>query len=176
MAGSRNFRRRRGASGTRARVSWQNIGFAFTLGTLGVLVVADLTPEVLTLEDHDGTATAKRMIISFQATQITEIANVPQEFGFGIMVQTRAAFDALTFTRPLSGSQQGQDWYYWTARNTFRESADVNPHTNWEVDIQTMRKLRSGYSLVMVAEPVVANTSVINLQISTRVLWSVQVG
>jgi len=86
-------------------------------------------------------------------------------------VSTRSNILLTNFLAPLANL--GQDWYYWTGRSTFRD-ANVSPNRNdWEIDIRSKRRLRAGYGLVMVMEPLGANSSNIIVTAGVRNLWAI---
>jgi len=175
MTTRRNFRSRRRGSGTRPKLTWENFALTFTLGTAGVLVFVDLTPVPLRLsvsEDRHGTAVLQRTIMSFSAVQISNVVTVSQQYAIGMYVQTLQAIANLEILEPLGNL--GQDWAYWTARSTLRETdADPGGSREWDVDLRMKRRLRSGYGLVLVMEPLVANTGIIVVTASVRLLWAI---
>ena len=168
----RSPRGRRGS--VRQKVTWNNHALTFTLATSGVLVFANLTPKPLSIgDDAHGTAVSKRVIMNFSARQVGPASDVTQQFGIALYIQTLQAITQLEILQPLSAQNVDQDWYYWTARSTFRETSDNLDSLNWDVDIKTQRRLRSGYGMILVAEPVAANTSNIIITASVRQLWAI---
>ena len=160
--------RRRGSA--RPRTTWEQHALVFTLPPTGVLQFTDLTPTPLKSGDpRHGTAVLVRAIMSFKAVQQTA-STLPQEFAFAAYVQTQAATTALQIMAPIAAVNDLQDWYYWTARSTFREG-DVNTLESWEVDLRTKRRLRHGYGLVLVGEASASNLESISVTIGLRLLW-----
>ena len=164
MTTRRRSPRGRGRS-ARKPLSWTNNAFTFNLGIAGVLVFAELTPTTI-----QTTGTVLRTIMTVTAMQIAAVANVPQEYALAMYVQTQQAIDNLEILAPLSTLGQNQDWYYWTGRATFLEAAG-GPNDQFAVDIKSSRKLRQNFGLVLVAEPVGANTSAVDLVVGIRQLW-----
>jgi len=174
MTMRRRSPRRRSGSG-RQRVTWQNDALRFTLGSTGTPVFFDITPEPMKGGDpRHGTATCKRIILSANLNQIALVDNVPQSMALGIYVLTQEAITATTILGPLDVGQDIQDWYYWTARTTFRDAGtgDGNAQVNWEVDIKTQRRLRGGYGMVVVAAADTDNTVSMLLTLGIRSLWA----
>jgi len=152
-------------------VTWEQTALTFNLGTAGVVLFADLTPPPLdNSEDFHGTAVLQRSIITFQSTQQDSVSNASQSYAIGMYVSTRAAILTPTVLAPLSNA--GQDWLYWTGRSTYRE-ADHNKGESWEIDLRSKRRLRGGYGLIMVIEPLAANTSIVTITVGARLLWAI---
>lgn len=172
MTTRRRSPRRRGGS-VRQRVTWQNDPLSFTLGSTGTPVFFDLTPEPLKGGDpRHGTAVCMRLIMSAELNSISAVTDVPQAMGLGIYVLTQEAIQQTSVLGPLDANSDIQDWYYWTARSTFRESSTIADHTTWEVDLKSKRRLRGGYGMVIVAAADTSNTVSLLLNVGIRTLWA----
>ena len=166
-------RGRRGRRGSaRVKTTWENSALTFPLLTAGVVVFADITPHPLqahdTTEEH-GTATVLRSIISVDVAQLAPQVNTPQNYALAMYVGTAANVVGANILQPLAN--ENQDWYYWTARSTFREGEERQQ--SFEADIRSRRRLRGGYHLVMVGQPDSANASNITLTVGLRQLWAI---
>ena len=145
------------------------------MGTTGVVIFKTLTP-VPMMNDVGpvhGTATLKRLIMSFHAYQESFVNNVPQLFAVASYVTGFQAVADLAIALPLSAAAVERDWHYWTFQSTYKDNVDEQGHTSWEVDIRTQRRLRAGGEYVLVVEPVSSNGSDIELVVGVRALWAI---
>ena len=164
----RSFRR----SGRRQKTSWLQTSAEFVISAgAGAILFLDLTPPPMrdAIGSTEGTATIKRLILHGLFSLL--VPNVNLQFAMlGIYVLSHEAFLQTALSDPTS--DEGQDWYYWTARSA--QAADVGvllTGDKWDVDIRTARKLRAGYKLVMVINNPLNNV-ITTMHIATRALWT----
>ena len=171
---ARRFRSRRGG-GSRQRTTWNNFGLDFALPATGVIGFFDITPVPLVASvegaNEHGTAVCQRLLMSFSLTQDNVVADVHQNMALGVYVTNQAAIDGFAFRPPLLSTEA--DWYYWTARSTFKDATEERSLLNWDVDIRTKRRLSHGQRLVVVAASDPLNSSAQNLTWGIRALWAI---
>ena len=155
------------------KVSWENLAFNLQLTVALNIAVADLTSEpIQTITGDVGTVTLRRTILNFKPVCLTTAAvGVAQIVSVAILVMTVDAFEQNGFADPEGTAFQ--DYLYWTRRTGYAiGSGEVARFEDWNADIRSMRKLRGGYKLVLLASHPSANTESIDLRVSARFLWS----
>ncbi len=168
MPGKRVGHRSFGRSGNRAKTSWQNLAFTFSITAVASQQFSDLTPEPMATSG-EGTALLKRTILSFEYFQDDVASITPNSVVVGFAVVTADAFAAGALPDPVADSNQ--DWLYWTRRSVQGITAIGQATPNrWEADIRSMRRLRGGYKLVMIIENQ-ANQVASSLEVAVRTLW-----
>jgi len=117
-----------------------------------------------------GTATIVRAIMHF--TFGTIVSNTArQQVALGIYVAGHEELAQTALNDPTADANQ--DWYYWTLRSLYPLAVSSN-QVQWEVDLKTMRRLRTGYKLLMVVNNPI-NTVASELNLAARLLWKQQV-
>jgi len=171
MTTRRTFRRSRGRTQSRRKVSWENLAFDLTLLASGAIVVADLTPEpIQTITGDVGTATLMRGLLHFDIASNSD-ASVQETAAFGFYILSHEGFDQTAFSDP--NADFFQDWWYWTSRALRLQSlSDNQAGMSWDADIRSKRRLRGGYKFAMVAAGNALNNNTILAHVSMRLLWA----
>jgi len=171
MARQIRSRVRRNPGRFREPTRWENLAFQFVHPAAATIVFADLTPEPIQTITTTGTATIKRLLMHFKLTTLlVSPSAIRQDIFVGVGVVTKDAVAAGALPDPLSDFEQS--WYYWTGRQITTVVGSTQ-EVAWDVDIRSMRKLRSGYRLVLVTQSA-AEENAMELFASIRTLWSVQ--
>ena len=168
MTTKRRFRSR--PRGRAQPTKWENIITNHVHVVAASQVFTQMTPAPL-LVTGSGTAVLKRMIMHVDINPaagvgIGEIDSV----GMGMTVVTQEAFEVIAqLPDPLSDFEHS--WYWWAQRFIPVQEPSAM-HTEFDVDIRTMRKLRNGYGLALISETPL-NPSALTVSFSARMLWSV---
>ncbi len=159
------------SSGAKPPTRWENLFFQFAHTAAASQSVAGLTPEPMQAL-LTGTALIRRLILhgEIHSTAVVPAGGEVFDIGLGISVVTNDAFAAPVIPDPLSDFQQG--WYYWTERTGFL--TPEFPSYHWDAEIRSMRKLRSGFKLILTTENPITELAHL-VSITARTLWTVDV-
>ena len=157
----------RGAGGRGRRpVLWENTSVSHNHPAASALIVTDVSPEAIQTGTEQ-TGLLRRTILHF--TMSPTVAASAFDIAIGIAVVTEDGLAAGALPDPLAALEQG--WLYWTERFFIMQNGSPT-QLDWDVEINSMRKLRGGYRLALISETPITDDAN-DLHITARLLWSV---